>query len=120
MDGAIQNDEEKLTDVMQLWAAPVGEWSEGKNKSSVLHPWAGSIQQLLTGDTRGAQLQDQAPQILKIGVFWISQSEDWLQFLYTGPDVQALRKGKHKTLSSCQEAGRQHENRCISLHSIIH
>lgn len=85
-----------------------------------LHPWAGSAQQLLTRDARGARLQDQAPHILKIGVFGISQSEDWLQFLYTGPDVQALRTGRHKTLSSCQEAGRQHENRCILLHSIIH
>lgn len=38
MDGAIQNDEEKLTDVRQLWAAPVGEWSEGKDKSSASIP----------------------------------------------------------------------------------
>lgn len=38
MDSAIQNDEEKLTDVRQLWAAPVGEWSEEKDKSSVFIP----------------------------------------------------------------------------------
>lgn len=38
MDSVIQNNEEKLTDVMQLWAAPVGEGSEGKDKSSVSIP----------------------------------------------------------------------------------
>lgn len=41
MDGAIQNDEEKLTDVRQLWAAPVGEWSEGN--TSLLSPSLGRI-----------------------------------------------------------------------------
>lgn len=117
-NNVIQNDEEELTDVKQLWAVPVGEWRKGQ----VLHPhpWVGSIQQPLTGGARGALLQDQAIHILKIGLFWISQAEAWLQFLYTGPDVQALRTCRHKALSSCQEASRQHENRCISLHSIIH
>lgn len=38
MDRAIQNNEEKLTDAMQLWAAPVGEWSEEKDKSSISIP----------------------------------------------------------------------------------
>lgn len=38
MDSVIQNNEEKLPDVMQLWAAPVGEWSEGKDKCSVCIP----------------------------------------------------------------------------------
>lgn len=38
MDSAIQNNEEKLTNAMQLWAAPVGEWSEEKDKSSISIP----------------------------------------------------------------------------------
>lgn len=35
MNDGIQNDEEELTDVMQLRAAPVGACSEGKEKASI-------------------------------------------------------------------------------------
>lgn len=41
MDSVIQNNEEKLPDVMQLWAAPVGEWM--KERTSALSASLGRI-----------------------------------------------------------------------------